>query len=64
MPTEQVNWKTGGVLKTIATDGIVKGDVNGQVAPRRAAGRSKNSLDCVILERASHRSFTLRQTHP
>lgn len=29
--TEAVNWKTGGVLKSIASDGIVKGDVNGHL---------------------------------
>jgi len=29
--TENVNWKTGGVLKSIATDGIVKGDINGHL---------------------------------
>jgi hypothetical protein len=28
---EVVNWKTGGFLKTIATDGLVKGDVNGHI---------------------------------
>jgi hypothetical protein len=28
---EVVNWKTGGVLKSIATVGVVKGDVNGLV---------------------------------
>jgi hypothetical protein len=31
VPTEVVNWKTGGVLKSIASDGIVKGDVNGHL---------------------------------
>ncbi len=31
MPPEVVNWKTGGVLKTIGTAGIVKGDVNGHL---------------------------------
>jgi hypothetical protein len=31
MMPEIVNFKTGGVLKSIATDGIVKGDVNGHV---------------------------------
>ena len=31
VPTETVNWKTGGVLKSIASDGIVKGDVNGHL---------------------------------
>ncbi len=28
---EVVNWKTGGVLKSIATAGIVKGDINGRI---------------------------------
>jgi hypothetical protein len=29
---EVVNWKTGGVLKSVATVGVVKGDVNGRIA--------------------------------
>jgi hypothetical protein len=28
---EVVNWKTGGVMKSIATVGVVKGDVNGRI---------------------------------
>ncbi len=31
VPTETVNWKSGGFLKSIATDGIVKGDINGHL---------------------------------
>jgi hypothetical protein len=31
IPSEIVNTKSGGVLKSIATDGIVKGDMNGHV---------------------------------
>ncbi len=31
IPPEVVNWKTGGILKTVATAGIVKGDVNGRI---------------------------------
>jgi len=31
LPSERVNWKTGGILKMIASDGIVKGDVNGHI---------------------------------
>ncbi len=31
LPPEVVNFKTGGVLKTIGTAGVVKGDVNGRV---------------------------------
>lgn len=31
LPPEVVNWKTGGVLKSMATMNIVKGDVNGDI---------------------------------
>ncbi len=31
LSTERVNWKSGGVLKNLATDGIVKGDINGRL---------------------------------
>jgi hypothetical protein len=37
---EVVNWKTGGVLKSIASAGIVKGDVNGNID----GAHSKNSM--------------------
>ena len=30
LPVEIVNWKTGGVVKQVLTDGIVKGDLNRQ----------------------------------
>ena len=38
---EVVNWKTGGILKRIATAGIVKGDVNGYID-------SPNSRNSVV----------------
>ncbi len=31
LPSENVNFKTGGFLKSMATDGLLKGDVNGHV---------------------------------
>jgi hypothetical protein len=37
---EVVNWKTGGVLKNIASAGLVKGDVNGRIQ----GAHSKNSV--------------------
>ncbi len=40
MMPEVVNWKTGGVLKSIGTAGIVKGDVNGHIN----GPHSRNSL--------------------
>lgn len=44
MLPEVVNWKTGGVLKHIATVGVVKGDVNGHIQ----GGHSRNSLKSPI----------------
>jgi hypothetical protein len=41
---EVVNWKTGGVLKRMATDGIVKGDVNGHLEGKT----SKYSLNTPL----------------
>jgi len=40
LPPEIVNFKTGGFLKSLATDGIVKGDVNGHIV----GAHSKTSL--------------------
>jgi hypothetical protein len=42
---EIVNFKTGGVLKSIASDGIVKGDVNGHIPGKT----SKNVLTFPVL---------------
>jgi hypothetical protein len=41
---EVVNWKTGGVLKRMATVGIVKGDVNGRIP----GPHSKTSVACPL----------------
>jgi hypothetical protein len=46
--TEQVNWKTGGVLKSIATDGIVKGDVNGRLTGGGSATQLNTPLEFLI----------------
>jgi hypothetical protein len=45
---EQVNWKTGGVLKSIATDGIIKGDVNGRINGGASATQMNTPLDFLI----------------
>ena len=37
---EVINWKTGGVFKNLATGGLVKGDVNGNIK----GAHSKNSI--------------------
>lgn len=43
---EIVNFKTGGVLKSIATDGLVKGDVNGHIPGKHA--KSTLTLPVVL----------------
>jgi hypothetical protein len=40
MLPDVVNWKTGGVMKSIATAGVVKGDVNGHIE----GAHSRNSV--------------------
>lgn len=45
---EVVNWKTGGVLKTIATAGIVKGDVNGRILGPNSRNSVKTPLEFLI----------------
>jgi hypothetical protein len=40
LPPEVVNWKTGGVVKSVSTLGVVKGDVNGKLR----GGSSKTHL--------------------
>lgn len=44
MLPEVVNWKTGGVMKHIATAGVVKGDVNGHIQ----GPHSRNSLSLPV----------------
>jgi hypothetical protein len=46
-PSEVVNTKSGGVLKRVATDGIVKGDVNGHI--KGAKSQTKLTADKSIL---------------
>ncbi len=48
MLPEVVNWKTGGFLKTLATDGIVKGDVNGHVEGKASRNSLNTPLDFLI----------------
>jgi hypothetical protein len=45
---EVVNFKTGGVLKSLATDGIVKGDVNGHIKGARGKTDTKTPVEILI----------------
>lgn len=44
MLPEVVNWKTGGVMKSVASAGVVKGDINGHIP----GGSSRNSLGSPV----------------
>jgi len=41
---EVVNWKTGGFLKNVASGGLIKGDVNGNIK----GGQSKNRVTITL----------------
>ena len=45
---EVVNWKTGGVWKTIGTGGIVKGDINGRINGRNSHNSVRTPLEFLI----------------
>jgi hypothetical protein len=45
---EVINWKTGGVLKSIASAGIVKGDVNGHLNGRSSRNKVNTPLEFCI----------------
>ena len=45
---EVVNFKTGGVLKTLGTVGIVKGDVNGHIAGAHSKNLLKTPVELLV----------------
>lgn len=45
---EVINWKTGGVLKSIASAGIVKGDVNGHIQGKNSRNKVNTPLEFCI----------------
>ncbi len=46
--TEPVNWKTGGVLKSIASQGIVKEDVNGRIQGHESPTKINTPFEFLI----------------
>ena len=46
---EVVNWKTGGVMKSVATVGVVKGDVNGHVNGESSRSRVTSPIELLIV---------------
>lgn len=48
LPPEVVNFKTGGILKTIGTAGIVKGDVNGHINGEHSSTAVKTPVSILV----------------
>lgn len=48
MLPEVVNWKTGGVIKNIASAGIVKGDVNGHIPATHSRNSATSPVEVLI----------------
>ncbi len=48
MLPEVVNWKTGGVIKSLATAGVVKGDVNGHINGAQSRNSVASPVEVVI----------------
>jgi hypothetical protein len=48
MLPEIVNWKTGGVLKHIASAGIVKGDINGNIQGAHSRNSVKSPVEVLV----------------
>jgi hypothetical protein len=46
--SEQVNWKTGGVVKSLVTDGIIKKDVNGRLVGGASSTQVNTPLEFLI----------------
>lgn len=49
LPPEIVNWKTGGVTKSVATAGIVKGDLNGHVNGSSSPNRLTTPIELLVV---------------
>jgi hypothetical protein len=48
MGSEPVNWKTGGMLKSIGSGGLVKGDVNGHLNGKESPTKVTTPLEFLI----------------
>jgi hypothetical protein len=46
---EVVNWRTGGVLKSVATVGVIKGDMNGRLTGSSSRNTMKPPLDFLLI---------------
>jgi hypothetical protein len=65
VPPEVVNWKTGGVMKSIATYGVVKGDVNGHIEGKSSQTAASTTTEFLIVasEGVSLNEYQLLHLH-
>jgi len=65
IPSEIVNTKSGGLLKSIATDGIVKGDTNGHIKGAESPTKLTTGLNVLIFmpETYSANDYILVKLH-
>jgi hypothetical protein len=63
---EVINWKTGGVLKSIVRDGLVKGDLNGTVKGPKSPNKApaNNEILVVAYEGVSITEYQLLKLRP
>jgi hypothetical protein len=63
---EVVNWKTGGVVKNVATVGIVKGDINGHVNGANSRNRFGTPIEFLIVvpEGVAITEWQMLRLHP
>ncbi|MGH9401695.1 MAG: hypothetical protein ACRD2P_06275 [Terriglobia bacterium] len=66
LPPEVVNWKTGGVLKSLGTAGIVKGDINGEIHGERSPTSVNTPVTFLVVvpEGAYITEYQLIDLHP
>jgi hypothetical protein len=67
-PVEIVNWKTGGVLKSMVTEGIIKGDLNGRIrggtSRLNLAGTSDLEIVIRTVDGVDAEEYQLIRLHP
>jgi len=65
VPVEVVYWKTGGVMKSLATLGIVKGDINGHLRGSTSSTRLTRPVELLLYtpEGASIGEYQLLRLH-
>lgn len=66
IPPEIINWQTGGVVKHVATVGIIKGDVNGRIPKPNSPTKLTTPIQLLVyaLEDSAITEYQLIHLHP